>query len=41
MATTYEPQIFTSSEQIITFARNEYGRVGAFRIKMRSLVHKL
>ena len=25
----------------ITFARNEYGRVGVFRIKFRSLVQKL
>ena len=30
-----------SAEQIMTFARNKYGRVGVFRIKMRSLVKKL
>ena len=40
--TTYEPHVYnTNSEQIITFARHEYGRVGVFRIKMRSLVQKL
>ena len=31
----------TNSEQIITFARHEYGRVWVFRIKIRSLVQKL
>ena len=31
--TTYEPHVYnTNSEQIITFARHEYGRVGVFRI---------
>ena len=35
---TYEPHGLTSSEQIITFARHEYGQVGLFRIKMTSLV---
>ena len=38
---TYEPRVLTSFEQIITFARHEYGRVEVFRIKMRSLVQKL
>ena len=36
--TTYEPHVYTSSEQTITFARHEYEQVGVFRIKMRSLV---
>ena len=39
--TTYEPYTKTSSEQKLTFARHDYGRVGVFRIKMRSLVQKL
>ena len=30
-----------NSEQIITFARHKYRRVGVFRIKIRSLVQKL
>ena len=30
-----------SAEQIITFARHEYERVGVFKIKMRSLAQKL
>ena len=38
---TYEPHVYTSFEQKITFARHENGRVGVFRIKMRSLVQKL
>ena len=33
--TTYEPQVWTSSERIIFFARYEYGQVGVFKIKMR------
>ena len=37
MSLTDEPHVKTSSEQIITFARHEYGRVGVFKIKMRSL----
>ena len=36
--TTYEPRVQTSSEQITTFVRHEYGRVGVFRNKIRSLV---
>ena len=39
--TTYEPRVKDESEQIITFARQEYGRVEVFRIKMRSLVQEL
>ena len=39
--TTYEPHVYTSFDQMITFARHEYGRVGVFRIKIRSLVQKL
>ena len=39
--TTYEPYTYTSSEQKLTFAWHDYGRVGVFRIKMRSLVQKL
>ena len=38
---TYEPHVKDESEQIVTFARQEYGRVEVFRIKMRSLVQKL
>ena len=38
--TTREPQVYTSSEQLITFARHEYGQIGVFRIKIRSLVQK-
>ena len=30
--TTYELHVYKSSEQITTFARHEYGRVGDFRI---------
>ena len=33
--TTYEQQVYTNSEQRITFARHEYGRVGNFRIASR------
>ena len=39
--TTYEKHVHTSYEQKIKLARHEYGRVGVFRIKMRSLVQKL
>ena len=39
--TTYELHVYTSSEQIATFARHEYGRVGVFRIKTRLLGKKL
>ena len=38
--TTYEPDIFTISEQIITFSKCEYGRVGVFIIKMISSLQK-
>ena len=31
----------TSSEQKLNYARHDYGRVGVFRIKIRSLVQKL
>ena len=37
--TIYEPYVQTCSEEIITYARHEYGRVGL--IKMRLLVEKL
>ena len=30
--TAYEPHVYTSSEEIKTFARYEYGRVGVFKI---------
>ena len=36
----YEPQVLTSSKQIKTSVRHEYGRVGVFRINIRSLVQK-
>ena len=39
--TTYERQVQTENEQKTTFARHEYGRVGVFRIKIRSLFLKL
>ena len=39
--TTYEPYVYTSSEQMISFARHEYGLVGVFRIRMRSLVQNV
>ena len=39
--TTRDQHVYTSSEQNITFARHKYGRVGVFRIQIRSLVHKL
>ena len=39
--TSYEPHVQTSFEEKITFSRNDYGQVGVFRIKMRSLVQKL
>ena len=39
--TTCEPNVLTSFEQVITFARDEHGRIGVFRIKIRSLVQKL
>ena len=37
---TFEPYAKTSFEQIITFAKHEYGRVEVFRINIRSLVQK-
>ena len=39
--TTFEPHVLTNSEKTITFAGHEYGRVGVFRIKIRSSVQKL
>ena len=39
--TTYEQHVQTSSEQKITFAGHEYGRVEVFKIKMKSFVQKL
>ena len=33
--TTYELHAYTSSDQMITFARHVYGRLGVFRIKIR------
>ena len=38
--TAYQPKVQTSSEQIINFARHEYGRVGDL-VKMKVLVQKL
>ena len=38
--TTYEPHGKTSSDQIITFARQEYGLERDFIIKTRLLVQK-
>ena len=38
---TYEPHVYTSSEQIVTIARHAYGRVEVFKIRMRSIVQKL
>ena len=38
---TYEPKVLKNFEVIITFARHDYGRVGVFRINMKSLVQKL
>ena len=39
--TNFDQRVKTRSEQKITFARHEYGQVGVFRIKMKSLVQKL
>ena len=39
--TIYEPHVYTSSEQKVTFTRAEYGRVGVFRTKMSTIVQKL
>ena len=39
--TTYERHILSNYGEKITFARYEYGQVGVFRIKIRSLVQKL
>ena len=36
--TTVEQHVQTSSVRNITFARNEYGRVGVYSIEMRLLV---
>ena len=38
---TYEPHIHKKSEPIIHFARQEYGPVQVFRIKILSFVQKL
>ena len=38
---TYKPHALTSSEHIITFDKHEYGPVGIFRIKERTLIQKL
>ena len=38
---TYELHVWTSFEQMITFARHEHGRVEVFRINLRSLYQKL
>ena len=32
--TTYEPLVYTGFEQIMNFARHDYGRVGVFRIML-------
>ena len=32
--TAYEPNVQRSSEEIKTFARHEYGRVGVFKIEV-------
>ena len=39
--TTYEPHVQTSFEEKKAFPIHEYGRLGDFRIKMRSLIQKL
>ena len=39
--TAYEPYVYQRSKQMITFARHEYGRVGVFIIRIRSLVQKI
>ena len=39
--TTLEPHNLACSEHIITFAKQENGRIGVFRMKMRALVQKL
>ena len=39
--TTYKRHVQTNNEQKTTFARNKFGRVGVFRIKIRSLLLKL
>ena len=39
--TTYESNLYTISEQMITVALHEYGQVEDFRNKMRPLVQKL
>ena len=39
--TTYEPYVCTSFEETIPFFTHEYGRVGVFRITMRSLDQKV
>ena len=39
--TTYEPRVLTNSEQKLNFARHDYGRVGVFSFKIRSLVQNL
>ena len=41
IVTVQKPHVMTNSEEMKTFARHEYGRVRVFKIKMRSLVHKL
>ena len=38
---TYKAHIYTSFQQIITFARHDYERVEVFRNKIRLLVQKL
>ena len=37
----YEQHVQTSSKKKIIFIRHEYGQVGVFRIRIRSLVQKL
>ena len=39
--TAYETNVQATYEQTITFARHEYGQVGAFKIKMKLLVQQL
>ena len=39
--TFHKPTTKTISEEIMTFARHEYGQVGVFRFKIKSLVQKL
>ena len=39
--TAYKPNVKKTYEQKINFARHKYGRVGLFKIRIKSLVQKL